>query len=130
MNADPDCESQSHRDHLRGALLSSSNQFDSAVLKLSSGLLAVSAAFLRGPAQGGAPHAKWLLVVSWALLGTAILSTVVSFLASQSTIRAQLEDNDSSAALWSVRTTCLNAVSAVMFILGVALTIMFVSLNA
>ena len=126
------CEYQrdlEHDNHLREALLSSSNQFDSAILTISSGMLALSLGFIKEvvPFKG----AVWLefLMASWCLLGGAVLSTVLSFLFSQKAIRTCLESSDSSDGGWSRATTVNNIVSASAFILGVLLTVVFVILN-
>ncbi len=118
-----------HDNHLREALLSSSNQFDRAILTLSSGLLALSLAFIKDIVP--LKEAQWmnLLFVSWCLLGFAILSTVISFLASQKAIRLCLEEAASDGGVWSKITTGLNIISAALFVFGVSSTVVFVIKN-
>jgi len=118
-----------HDSHLREALLSSSNQFDHAVLTLSSGLLALSLAFIKDIVP--LKDAQWmnLLFVSWCLLGFAILSTVISFLASQKAIRNCLEESGSDGGAWSKTTTWINISSAAFFVVGVSSTVIFVIKN-
>lgn len=127
MNADE--RMAHHENHLREALLSSSNQFDSAILTISSGMLALSLGFIKEvvPIKGSV----WLdvLLASWCLLGAAVLSTVVSFLFSQKAIRTCLENSDGSDGGWSKATTVLNVLSAGTFVLGVFLTVVFVIKN-
>lgn len=118
-----------YKNHLRAALLDSSNRFDSAVLSLSSGLLALSLAFLRDLVNPRPPTCVLCLVCSWIMLGTAVITTVVSFLTSQSCLRSRLEGNETKAKSWIKRTELLNRASAALFVSGVCLTIIFVAVN-
>lgn len=119
--------------------LSNSENYDKAVLSLSTAFLALSLAFLKDvlPLQ----RAEWLLLLygSWVALAGAVLATIVSFWVSQRGIDVQLkkaEDyylRDDQAALTksgiAKATEWVNAASGVLFVLGVLLTIAFVIVN-
>lgn len=119
--------------------LSNSENYDKAILSLSTAFLGFSLAFLKDlvPVQ----WAKWLLLLygSWVALAGAVLVTVVSFWVSQRGIDVQLkkaEDyylrDDQSALKKSgiaKATTWVNVTSGALFILGLVLTTTFVILN-
>jgi hypothetical protein len=119
--------------------LSNSENYDKAVLSLSTAFLGLSLAFLKDivPTQ----QAEWhsLLYASWIVLTGAVLTTIVSFWVSQRGMDVQLEKaedyylRDVQAALTKSGiarvTEWINAASGVLFILGVILTVAFVILN-
>jgi hypothetical protein len=119
---------------------SSYQQFDKAILALSTGGLALSVTFLRDIFQQKLIVDKWMLVASWGLFCLAILLTLSSFLTSQYAYGRQLEITEdyyvrkNKEALtaknkFSRATAVLNIVSAVSFILAVISTIVFVTIN-
>lgn len=119
--------------------LSNSENYDKAVLSLSTAFLGFSLAFIKDivPVQ----WADWLgiLYFSWFALAGAILATIVSFWLSQRGIDVQLkkaEDyylRDDLGALtkggMAKATDWANGTSGVLFLLGVSLTTAFVVLN-
>jgi hypothetical protein len=120
--------------------LSNAENFDKAILSLSTAGLGFSLAFLKDIVRLSTADHMILLLVSWFLFGTAIVSTVLSFMLSQSGINKQLEFADKYYAdreeeyltkkNWQgIATTYLNNVAGVVFIGAICLTIAFVSLN-
>jgi len=114
---------------------SSSQQFDKAILTLAAGALAISLTFI----QHIVPHPKnwtvYFLSFSWLTFIISILSTLCSFLTSQSACSRQREilekeffssseneDHMNTMAIW---TKGLNWLSISSFILGVILLAVF-----
>lgn len=114
-------------------------QFDKAILTLSSGGLGVSIIFLRDILPFEQITNYYFLIGSWILFTISITCTLVSFLTSQYAYNEQLELinryflNKDSDALTKKNTFAqitggLNISAAVFFILAVISTIMFVSI--
>ena len=119
--------------------LSNAENYDKAILSLSTAFLGLSFAFMKDLIP---PHqAEWLCLLygSWCLLTGAVLTTIISFLVSQQAIDLQLKKaeayylRDDQAALTKSQiaraTDWLNAASGVLFVLGVSLTTTFVVAN-
>ncbi len=115
-------------------------QFDKAILTLSSGGLGVSIIFLRDILPLEQITNYCFLIVSWVLFALSITCTLISFLASQSAYGEQLKlidayflkkDSDARTKknIFSQITGGLNIFAAIFFILAVIGTIMFVSIN-
>lgn len=119
--------------------LSNSENYDKAVISLSTAFLGFSLAFLKDlvPIQ----RAEWLCLLygSWLALAGAVLATIISFWVSQRGIDVQLkkaEDyyiRDDHAALTksgiAKATEWVNIASGMLFLLGLSLTTAFVILN-
>ncbi len=73
-----------------------SQDYDRAILTLSSGTLALSATFLHDIAPNPVGCSVGLLVASWIFLVVAIVAIVVSYLSSQQAHRATMGDKDAS----------------------------------
>lgn len=120
---------------------SGTDSFDKSMLTLSSGALGVSLAFIKDivPLE----QAAWisLLIVSWIAFALCIVSTVISFpfsIAAQKRHRELLDEifttknhnlakNESSS--WSKAVTVCSRVALILFLGGLACTIMFVVRN-
>lgn len=119
--------------------LSNAENYDKAVLTLSTAFLGISFAFLKDFVP--IDRAVWLCLLygSWVVLTGSVMSTIISFWLSQRAIDVQLrkaEDyylRDDQCALNKSRvataTDWVNAVSGVLFVLGVSLTTVFVIVN-
>lgn len=119
--------------------LSNSENYDKAVISLSTAFLGLSLAFLKDlvPIQ----QAEWLCLLygSWLALAGAVLATIISFWVSQRGIDIQLKkaedyylrDDQSSLTKSGIAkaTEWVNVASGVLFILGLSLTTAFVMLN-
>lgn len=127
-------------DQLERARQSAFEQFDKAILTLSSGGLGLSLAFLKDVVKTRPPVGEPILVVSWVLFAVSILSTLVSFLFSERAIvdhqefarRYYLESNQEyrdKVSCYSTATKIANLIAAFMFLSAVVLSIIFVSTN-
>lgn len=123
-----------------GSEVSSSENFDRAVLTFSSAGLALSVGFLKDfvPIQSAA--APWTLYWSWVLFTAATCATIISFLVSSQALEAQkgrayahyMQANDDalrSGNLWDRGTRVLNYMSAASFLLAMILSVVFISIN-
>lgn len=131
---------KSQSEHLLRSLLSSSEQFDKAVLTLSSAGLGLSLTFLRFVVPFADAQCKSLLSWSWTLFILAIISTVLSFLTSQYAVTQQLAraerayiHEDETALEESnplgFATAVLNCFSAATFVFALIFTVVFVRAN-
>lgn len=119
--------------------LSNAENYDKAILSLSTVFLGFSFAFLKDfvpPDQ-----AEWLCLLygSWVVLTAAVLTTILSFWVSQRAIDAQIkraegyylhnEPYPQRKSLTARLTDWLNAASGISFVLGISLTTGFVLVN-
>jgi hypothetical protein len=119
--------------------LSNAENYDKAVLSLSTAFLSVSLAFLKDLVPIHQAEYLGLLYASWWSLALSIILTIVSFLASQRAIEKQLKkaedyylDDDQSAHRKSRSAKVvdwINIATGMLFILGLLLMIGFVSWN-
>lgn len=128
------------REDLLARNLSNSEKFDAAILTLSMAALGVSLTLIRGGMSLEKAHHGSCLVVSWWCFGLAIISTMLSFFASQSAIKEQLDYAEKyylqrkleyldKTSVFHVLTDSLNCISGILFIAAIMLTIVFVSAN-
>lgn len=129
-----------YRRDLLGRQLSNAVQHDKAILSLSTGALGLSIGFIKDIVPLERALAIWLLILSWALFGAAIIGTVVSYPIGQKAINVQLGYAEKyyiekkgqyfkKRNPWSVAILYIGIVSSVAFVIAVILTIIFVSLN-
>jgi hypothetical protein len=115
---------------------SNSESFDKAILSLSSAGLAISLTYIKSivPIEE-AVYVKWLYA-TWILLGLSIISTITSFMTSQSSLKVQLkiakdyyidgnQDAINKENLYETATKLLNWVSGVIFISAIVSVIIF-----
>lgn len=115
------------------------HKFDKAILTLAGGAFGFSLAFIKEIVPSVRPGTYGWLLASWSCFGLSLLSTMVSFLVSQSACRKQIEIIEeeffrdkkketlkNKAADW---TFGLNIASIAAFILGVILLVIFVAVN-
>ncbi len=128
------------RDDLFKRQLSNSENLDRAILMLSSAGLGLSLIFVDNLASVDKADCMCLLYFSWALFGSAILSTLVSFFISQQGIKKQLEMNRqyylgrkeeviNQKNEWAIATERLNYVSALTYIFAAFFLVLFIALN-
>ncbi len=128
------------RKDLLARQLSNAEQFDRAVLTLSSGALGLSLAFIKDFVPVDKAQVPVLLVASWIFFGCAIVSTVSSFLVSQVAINIQLNYAEqyylkregqylAKKNIPAKITDALNVASGVLFVIAVGCTIIFVMFN-
>jgi amino acid transporter len=107
-------------------------QFDKAILTLSSGGLGLSLTFIKDKAIYYHVTHMILLKCSWDFFTIAILSTILSFRTGVYSIDKAIREiknplEKDKKNIPAIVTTGLNWVSAVFFILGVIFTVVFVS---
>lgn len=120
--------------------LSNSERFDGAILTLSTAALGLSLAFIKDVVSFEKAQVTEWLIVSWWLFGCAIVSTLLSFIASQLGIRKQLRYAEkyylnekieylNKRNIPARATDFLNYASAILFVVALVCTIIFVSEN-
>lgn len=134
------------REQLIDAERETVQQFDKAILTLADGALALSITFINQIAPHPKSHSKWFLLIAWILFCLSLLSTLISFLASQVACRRQREildkrwfmkDKDKSMSdknhadknNAAILTNKLNYVSIAFFIFGIIFLIIFSTIN-
>lgn len=121
--------------------ISSSENFDRSVLTFSSAGLALSIGFLKDFLGHGDAAWVWSLYCSWIAFTVAIVFTMVSFqlsgwalgLQKQLAYAYYIEGDESAFARrnwWNSATKALNITSASAFVVGMILSVVFISLNA
>ncbi len=110
--------------------------YDKSVFTLSGGALGLSLTFIHEIAPNPRPETILLLMVSWFSLVSSLVSTFVSLLTSQYAFDKALRQVDEGTVYQmraggslAIVTTVLNIFSAVAFILGVVLLIVFALRN-
>lgn len=120
--------------------VSSSENFDKAVLTFSSAGLALSVGFLKDFVPIQSASAPWTLYWSWALFTAATCATIISFLVSSRALEAEksrayayyMQGDDDALRrgnLWDRGTRVLNYASAASFLLAMVLSVVFISIN-
>lgn len=128
------------RDYLVELQKSNSQNFDKAILSLSSTTLAISLAFIKDIVGLNQANCLILLKFSWFSLVAAIIITVLSFLFSQAGINKQLEyaeqyyinqkdDYLTKKNPLKILSNFSGYFSAFFFIAGIVLTVIFVVSN-
>lgn len=131
---------QRTRDDLLKRQLSNSENFDRAILTLSSAALGLSLTFVKNVVQVDDARCLWLLVFSWVLFVASIIVTLVSFHVSQVGIKTQLrhakkyylERNDEFLGKRNVAaelTEWFGYASALVFVVAIVCLVTFISLN-
>lgn len=100
-------------------------QFDKAILALAGGALAISITFIKNIAPHPIIETIYLLERAWIAFILSLLSTLCSFLTSQSACRRQrdiieLEESHNEKNKYATCTKWLNIFSIIFFILGIA----------
>jgi hypothetical protein len=114
--------------------------FDQQVLTLASAMLTLSIGFIKDVVPIGEAIGIWKLFLSWWLLGATVVSTLLSFITSRSSIDKQqkyaeeyyinLKDEYEGKKHWTTHaTTLLNAATPTCFTLAIGLTLLFVTSN-
>ena len=128
------------RKDLLNRQLSNSEKFDAAILTLSTAALGVSLTFIKDIVPLAKVQDICLLKVSWWLFGFAILSTILSFVASQLGIKTQLNYAEeyylnrkteflTKTNIPAKATDFCNYAAAFFFVVALLFTVIFVSTN-
>lgn len=86
--------SRKYRDLLVGADHDASRDYDTAVLSIASGALALSATFAHDIAPHPHPNTLWIVAAAWVLLTLSLVAILVSLLTSQAALRKAIRDLD------------------------------------
>ncbi|MCZ2156297.1 MAG: hypothetical protein LC114_20740 [Bryobacterales bacterium] len=125
---------------IRRRELSGLENFDKAILAYSSGGLGLSIGFLKDFVSISEADISWALYCSWISFAFAVGITVTSFLVSGAALRHQelvgyqyyMEGKDEARAQKNGFNSCtrlMNYASGVLFLFGVAMTVLFTSMN-
>ena len=131
---------QKYRDQLLQSLLSNSENYDRSILTLSTAALGLSISVIRDFVPVSKMICESLLYISWSFYAVSILATILSFVSSQWGIKRQLlyaekyyleeiETYLKKKNVFRSATTVLNHISGFAFIVGIILTVIFVSAN-
>jgi len=130
---------EEYRKDLLARQLSNAQNFDKAVLSLSTAGLGFSLAFIKDIIPLMKAAYLGLLLYSWYLFGAAIILTMISFHSSQIGIDRQLilaeryylkcEADALTKTKWDTATSWLNRLAGIFFLMAISLTIAFVSIN-
>jgi uncharacterized membrane protein YgcG len=123
----PDWREQAYYEALTAALLSGSQDYDRAVLTLSSGTLALSATFIHDIAPTPVGDSIILLILSWAALVLALSLTVISFQTSQWAMNRELTGG--TATRLTKVTVALNVAAGIGLLGGIVLFAYFALVN-
>ncbi len=120
--------------------LSNSENADRAILTVSTAALGFSLAFMKDVVPIQTAEYSWLLYLSWVFFPAAIIATLFSFFTSQKAITEQLDlahkyyiEHDEGAAKqqpeYASITELLNRVGAVLLVVGLLVTCVYVFIN-
>lgn len=147
MNKNPDDnkwrEHEQHKMYLdyRQGLVNSkfkvAEDFDKALLTLSGGALGISMAFIKDIVTR--PEYKWILVISWACFGLAIIILLLGFhvcrkaytqeIVSLDARQKESKKTNSKKNAWSEATEVANILALIIFIIGLFLLATFIFVN-
>jgi hypothetical protein len=131
---------QKCREDLLKRQLSNTENFDRAILTLSSSLLGLTLTFIRNVIPIEEAHQIWLLLSAWVLLSIAIVVTLLSFQISQSGAKRQMiyayeyymngkEEYLNKPNLFSRLNDWAGYLSAIQFTVAMCFLVAFVWLN-
>lgn len=109
--------------------------YDKALLAVSSGALAISIAFVKNIVGHDSCRYSCLLISAWISWTLTILVVLGSFLMSQKALRTAIKEHDTGeertelGGIADKITGHLNVSAGVLFLIGVVLMVIFVSLN-
>ena len=130
------------RNSLVNAELEQARQFDKYILTLAAGTFGLSLLFIRQLVPSPEQGTICLLVTAWIAFGASILTTLISFLLSQTACSKQREilktwykkkdtelREEGMKNVFAIWTRTLNWTSMSLFIIGVVLLIIFSAVN-
>jgi len=127
----------SDRKSLIDALQDQLRSFDKYILTLSAGTFGLSLLFINQIAPNPRPDTLFLLIGAWCAFGISILSTLVSFQLSRKACLKQIDiieaimrgDLGNNNNIYTKVTNVLNWLSMFLFLLGIALLLIFCAQN-
>lgn len=124
-----------YRNNLIQAEQNSQDAYDKSIVSLSGGALGISLVFYKEIIGENTPINHALLVWSWGVWAASIAAVVVSYYLSRLALRKaidQTDKDDFSAGVggWAAKwTSYTNALSGILFVIGIGLFITFSSFN-
>lgn len=140
MATPPDDPTQALAEYRRGLMKAdhaASQSFDKALMTLSAGALGLSLSFIKDIVRTPIPSSLPWLGWSWVLLTFTLLLTLVSFPASQQSLRTAMRQVDEGGPAggaklggsWTTVTSLLNGLATVSLVVGLGLFIRFAFMN-
>ena len=127
--------SKEYRNGLIAAEQKSQDDYDKTIVSLSGGALGISLLFIKDIIGKSEPVLVWAVVTAWGLWAASIASVVISYFLSRMALRKaimQVDNNDFSEGVGgcaAVATQIFNAISGILFIVGIVFLIVFSSNN-
>lgn len=126
---------EEYRNGLIQAEQKSQDDYDKSIVSLSGGALGLSIIFFKEVIGGKTPLSPEILVFSWIAWAASIAAVVLSYFLSRLALRKAIEqtdENDFTAGVggWPAKLTAYtNALSGILFVVGIGLFITFSSKN-
>lgn len=125
-----------YRQWLIAAEQKTQDDFDKAVLSLSGGALGISFVFVKDIIGPGLIHHSWWLLAAWLLWALSSLAILASFFTSHLALRRAVKQCDDGSiysqtpgGMFAWTTRSLNALGALVFVVGVCFMAFFVHSN-
>ena len=135
MSSQQEIRDANYRNHLTDQESKSYEDYDKALLVLSTGAMGVSIAFIKNIVGDGTISYPSLMIASWWVWAGSIFALLLSFKMSQNAFRKASEEFDSDqpreqlGGHFDVWTDRLNYAGGICFCIGVVLMMIFVTLN-
>jgi hypothetical protein len=107
----------------------SSDQFDKQLIYLSSGALILTIGFVKDLVNITDETNTTLLIISWASFSASLISLLLSFRTSATTMDLAIRGKRKGIVRWNALTKTLNTSAALFLIIGIILFIIFISKN-
>jgi len=124
-----------YRDSLVQAELKSQDDYDKTIVSLSGGALGISVVFVKDIIGETEPTIVWALVTAWAIWAASICAVIGSYFSSRMALRNAILRHDQKKkdkiidSCSAKLTSFLNAVSGILFVVGIIFFIIFSANN-
>ena len=129
-------ELEEYRKHIAEAGQKAQEEFDKTIIALSGGGLGISFSFVGNFIKDKPAHSIPFLYYSWIGWSFSLLFVLCSYFCSIHALRRTLEQsytgsvyNQRPGGWWAVATEVLNIVGALLFVVGLFLTVIFINDN-
>ncbi|MFO0477636.1 MAG: hypothetical protein ACK50L_02480 [Bacteroidota bacterium] len=120
---------EQHIEQLYKGYTYSSEQFDKAILFVSSGILGISITFIEKIVLLSSSQHNWLLLLSWLLEATTIALFTINHYVSVQSFNKAIKNAYNETGIESKSIKYLNLASIITLILGLILLIIFIFIN-
>jgi hypothetical protein len=108
----------------------SERHFDKQIVYLSAGALVFSVGFVKDIiGENTVPVDNWLLITSWICFASSLIINLFSYLTSRESADNEIQGKAKSSEIYNNITKCLNWLSIMGLMVGLALFIIFAILN-